>query len=175
MINRDSTRSDVDSSDPFTKPKPDVDTSPKVRFSTDTNIVEKPQEITTKARFESSKVRFVSDDNDSVNEEKGEDREPVQPKVEIKTVDVTLNKAQKAGRRKVELSNDYELKKSDSEETIDPALLSSSINSDDEDEKIKVPPMSKKAGNKRLELHNATIDLATGEVRTRPLPRRVSP
>jgi hypothetical protein len=176
MINRDSLRSDLDLSDPFTKPKPDVDSLPKVRFATtsDTHIEEKPEEITTKIRFESSKVRFVSDDNNSVTEEKGEDTEPVKPKVEIKTVDVTLNKAQKSGLREVERSNDYELKKSESEETIDPALLSSSITTDDEDEKIELP-MSKKAGSKRLELHNATIDLATGEVRTRPVPRRVSP
>jgi len=176
MINRDnSTRSDLDLSDPFMKSKPDGDTPPKVRFAaSETHVgVEAPQEITTKVRFESSKVRFISDDN-SENEEKGEDVEPVKPKVEIKTVGVTLNKAQKNGLRDVELSNDYELKKSDSEETIDPALLSSSITTDDEDEKVALP-LSKKVANKRVELHNATIDLATGEVRTRPVPRSVSP
>jgi len=173
MINRDnSTKSDLDLSDPFTKSKPDVDTPPKVRFATsDTHIGEKPQEITTKVRFESSKVRFTSDHNNSVNEKKGDDSEPVKPKVEIKTVGVSVKTVQK---REVELRNGYELKKSDSEETIDPALLSSSITTEDEEEKIELP-MSKKTGNKRLELHNATIDLATGEVRTRPVPRRVSP
>jgi len=170
MINRDySTKSDLDLSDPFMKSKPDADTPPKVRFATsDTHVgVEKPQEITTK-------VRFVSDDNNSDNESKGEDAEPIKPKVETKDVGVTINKAQKNGLREVELSNDYELKKSDSEETIDPALLSSSNTTDDEDEKIDLP-ISKKVAHKRVELHNATIDLATGEVRTRPVPRRVSP
>lgn len=169
--NRDrdnSTKSDLDLTDPFARSKEPA-APPKVRFAaTDVHIAKvKPHESASKVRFETSKVRFVNEENNSDNQELGED-------TQIKAVDTTSSNASNGGRRKVELSKDFELKKQDSEETIDPALLSASITTDDEDDKIELP-LRKKAGSKRVELHNATIDFATGEVRTRSGPMRVSP
>ena len=65
---------------------------------------------------------------------------------------------------------DVGIEKTESEETIDPALLSS-ITSDEEDEKEE-SSAAKESGGKLVELHNATIYLATGEVRTRISTRR---
>jgi len=168
-------------SDPFTlNTKPDLD-PPKVRFTTAEMDVDKgdteESRNQSKVRFDSSRVRFnstqvfISDDEDLDKGTKRNDSDPANPKIGITTVDVTLNIGEKDVPPEAAF-NDIDDEK-ESEGTIDPALLLSVV-SDDEVEKVE--SLTTKGNRDELvQLHNATIDFATGEVRTRTAVRRVSP
>ena len=153
--NRDaSTRSDIDLSEPFT--------NMKVRFAASGVDDEKESQFPTK-------VRFVNDD------EKSDDSEPLKSDGRIPTVKLTLSKDDNEGSTEEEISDVFYLddKSVDSDETIDPDLLSPTL-SEEELEKVELRS-AKENGDELVELHNATIDLATGEVRTRMAVRRVKP
>ena len=91
----------------------------------------------------------------------------------LTTVNVpSLNKAEDDGEDgespTVEISEPFDDKSDASYETIDPDLLY--------EEERKRPTKAKKKGDNAFGLRNATIDFATGEVRTRAaVVRTVSP
>jgi len=158
-----SSQSDVALSEPFVLPK--------VRFAASHRklATKQPEESqnTTIVRFATTKVRFLPDDTNLDTEEKGDDAELTNSVVGTANVDVALDKEENGE------VPDAGVGKTESIDTIDQALLSS-ITSDKEDEKEE-SSMAKESGGKLVQLHNATIDLATGEVRTRMSTRRVLP
>jgi len=201
-MNRDtSIRSDLELSEAFMKPKPDSDTiepRKKTRFATDEDqnqdtVIQTDSELSDqcmktksdsdtiepkkKTRFEefdikesrnSTKVRSVTDDKNFGKVENGEDAKPANSVVGIAIVDVTLDNGVKEVSFDLE-ANSMEFKRTDSEETIDPALLST-VNQEVEKEES---PTASDDGVEVIELHNATIDLATGEVITKRAQMRV--
>lgn len=104
----------------------------------------------------SSKVRFSASDIDiSTNTRRAS-----------KTVGFAVDRGEETTQ---EISEPFDNVSETSEATIDPDLI------DDADGDRKQSPMAKLGGGKGFGLHNATIDFATGAVRTRKDTRIVSP
>lgn len=191
-----STRSDLELSEPFEKSEPFETAEPapvatpaatpepksprrsvtpgfgKVRFATSGRHLVKKQNL------EESKVRFVSDETHTRFKKDRTAADSANIALGLTTVNVpSLNKAEDDGEDgespTVEISEPFDDKSDASDETIDPDLLSPS--SDDEEVR-KRPTRAKKKGDNVFGLRNATIDFATGEVRTRAaVVRTVSP
>jgi len=144
----------------------------KVRFATSGRNIVKKQNL------EESKVRFLSDERNSGYNKERMTTDNADIGLGLTTVNVpSLNKAENDGEDgespTVEISEPFDDKSDASDETIDPDLLSPS--SDDEEER-KRSRKAKKKGDNVFGLRNATIDFATGEVRTRAaVVRTVSP
>jgi hypothetical protein len=152
-----STRSDFDS-EPFTKSKSEdsLDRNKKIRFASSDSDTDEP------------KVRFASSDDDVITK-KEVYANPANSESRIRKVNAARGIRASCESTDVDVSDVFDAD-SDSEATIEPELLSST-NAEQEAEKEQVLA-SKKRGK---EMFNATIDLATGEVRTRLARRRNSP
>lgn len=152
-----STRSDFDS-EPFTKSKSEdsLDRNKKIRFASSDSDTDEP------------KVRFASSDDDVITK-KEVYANPANSESRIRKVNAARGIRASCESTDVDVSDVFDAD-SDSEATIEPELLSST-DAEQEAEKEQVLA-SKKRGK---EMFNATIDLATGEVRTRLARRRNSP
>ena len=188
--NRDgSTRSDMESSEPFqtskefqsslsqefqtpeSKPvRPKRKGTPgfgKVRLATAERNQSKKKSSFPDSEY-SSKVRFVSDDNkmNIIKDGKKKDANKSNRRVGIADVDMTpRDKGENGESPTVEISEPFD--DAGSEATIDPDLLDDAVLGREE-------PTTANGGN-LFDLQNATIDLATGEVRTRKGTRIVPP
>ena len=179
--NRDgSARSDLEVSEPFTKAKPEPDISDrgaKVRFAGD-----EPEE----SQFP-TKVRFVADNNDHfvgkkedsgharmdvgiAFVEKKEDSGHARLGLGMASVGMPLDRGEIPGSTELDMTDDaFDEKTASSDETIDPDLLSPASNDVFHGEGLDreesyTAEFGGYGGDEGLDLHNATINFATGEV-----------